>query len=267
MAKRADRFNEGKPMMSLIPESHTTGIAEVFTFGAKKYGKHNWRKGMSWLAMIDSMKRHLEAIQRGEDYDKESGMLHIHHLGCNVAMLSEYYKIFPQGDDRITTLTGPKITLDLDDVIFDFAGAYESRFGEPLNPYWKASYQLAARLKELQDDKDFWVNLPVLNIPPFEPIAYVTSRSIPKEWCEEAIQNAGLPCAPVYTVPWNQSKLETIKSLGDDIIHVDDKYETFKELNDAGIFCYLMDAPANRYYQVGHKRVFDLNILGYTHEK
>ncbi len=261
--EKAKRFNQGKPMLSLIPESHITGVGEVFTFGAKKYDKHNWRKGMSWSTVLDSAMRHMAAIQRGEDYDPESGLLHVHHLGCNIAILSEYYNIYPQGDDRVKSVYEPKIALDLDGVIFDFDKAYKARFGEEMNPYWKANYSMPEHLAELQKDKDFWVNLEVLNKPPFEPVAYVTTRSIPSEWIEEAIQKNGLPCAPVYTVPWNHSKLETLKSLGDDIIMVDDKYETFKELNNAGIFCYLMDAPHNQYYNVGHQRIKDLNILGY----
>jgi hypothetical protein len=41
---------------------------------------------------------------------------------------------------------------------------------------------------------------------------------------------------------------------------IDDKYDNYKEITNAGIFCYLMDAPHNQYYQVGHRRIYDLKI-------
>ena len=47
-----------------------------------------------------------------------------------------------------------------------------------------------------------------------------------------------------------------IKSLYDNKL----KYENYKEATDAGIFCYLMDAPHNQYYQVGHRRIYNLDI-------
>lgn len=38
-------------------------------------------------------------------------------------------------------------------------------------------------------------------------------------------------------------------------------YKNFVELNNAGICCYLYDAPHNRRYNVGHKRLFSLKDL------
>lgn len=38
------------------------------------------------------------------------------------------------------------------------------------------------------------------------------------------------------------------------------KYQNFKEATEAGVFCYLMDSPANRHYNVGHRRVYNLNL-------
>ena len=75
----------------------------------------------------------------------------------------------------------------------------------------------------------------------------------------ENLQKMGFPCAPVHSVPWNTSKLELLKKLGTTIF-IDDKYENYKEATDAGIFCYLMDAPHNRHYNVGHRRIYDLNL-------
>ena len=70
-------------------------------------------------------------------------------------------------------------------------------------------------LKELQEDKDFWVNLPVKQQEiPFEIDYYITARSIPDEWTKESIQKHNLPKAPIISLEWNQSKLETLKKLG-----------------------------------------------------
>jgi uncharacterized HAD superfamily protein len=67
---------------------------------------------------------------------------------------------------------------------------------------------------------------------------------------------------PVYCVPYNASKVEIAKESGIDIF-VDDRFENFVELNSAGICCYLFDAPHNRRYDVGHKRLYSLKDLNF----
>ena len=99
--KSALRYNEGKTRYDLVPTFAHEQLAKTLTVGADKYGDQNWRKGMSWSSVIASLERHLAAIKRGEDYDLESGLLHSAHVMCNAAFLTEYYKIHPQGDDRV----------------------------------------------------------------------------------------------------------------------------------------------------------------------
>ena len=86
----AMRFNDKKPRMSLIDADAMEGLAKVLTFGAEKYDAHNWRKGLFYSNLLDSMLRHVAAIQRGEDYDLESGQLHVDHIMCNAMFLSHY---------------------------------------------------------------------------------------------------------------------------------------------------------------------------------
>lgn len=94
------KFDQGKPSITLIPVEFLLGIAEVFGFGAQKYGKHNYRKGMDHSRILDAMGRHYLAIVRGEDLDPESGKPHWAHLGCCVAMYA-YYQVTGKGkDDR-----------------------------------------------------------------------------------------------------------------------------------------------------------------------
>lgn len=201
-------------------------------------------------------------FKKGSDYNKE-GLLNIAEVAMNALILADYYQTFPQGDDRIIKqVNNPVISCDLDDVVFDFLGSYESRFGVKLSSYWNADYNMPYNLKELQQDKDFWVNMPIKSQIPFEVDYYVTARSIPIEWTQEAIQKNNLPKAPIYSLPWNVSKIETLKELGV-TVHIDDKFSTYKECKQNGIFCYLVTTDANKRYDVGHHRIKSVSELKY----
>ena len=164
--------------------------------------------------MLSNLKKHLAQFELGNDYTDE-GLLQIGEVAMNALILAEYYHIYPQGDDRvIAPVNKPIIGCDLDNVIFNFNIAYEQKFGVKMNPYWKANYQMDEHLKELETDKEFWINLPILHRPSFEVDYYITARNIPVEWIEESLQKNGLPCAPVLTVPWDASKVGILKEKG-----------------------------------------------------
>ena len=99
------RYDSNKMRMELISPIALEDLAAVLTFGATKYQDHNWRNGMKWSRVIGSLKRHLNSIEKGEDVDPESGMLHIGHLLCNAMFLSEYYRTQPELDDRYKVAT------------------------------------------------------------------------------------------------------------------------------------------------------------------
>lgn len=65
-----------------------------------KTGAHNWRGGIAYSRLVAAIYRHLGAINRGEDIDPESGLAHVHHLGCCVMFLSNMMKTRPDLDDR-----------------------------------------------------------------------------------------------------------------------------------------------------------------------
>ena len=65
---------------------------------------------------------------------------------------------------------------------------------------------------------------------------------------------------PVYSVGLSESKIDVAKRSGIDIF-VDDRFENFVELNQAGICCYLFDASHNQRYEVGYKRIKSLREL------
>ena len=86
----AMKFDKEKPRMELLDAKALEGLAQVLTFGAKKYEAHNWRLGLAYSRVLGAMLRHLSAIQRGEDIDPESGLPHINHVGCCWMFLSNY---------------------------------------------------------------------------------------------------------------------------------------------------------------------------------
>lgn len=245
---------------SLIPILGEREVHKVLTSKLKDHRLNAWRNNTKWSEIISNLKYHLSQFESGVDYDQNE-LLHIAHVASDALLLAEMYSCYPQGDDRILgAVDHPIIGLDLDDTVFDFLGAYQKRFGVELADYWSADYNMGENLKKLQEDKDFWVNLPVKDTPPVEVDYYVTARSIPVEWTMEAIQKNNLPKAKVISLPWNVSKIDTLKELGITIF-CDDKYQTFKECLNAGIFCYLIDAPHNKHYDVGHHRIKSLEPL------
>jgi hypothetical protein len=94
------KYDQEKPQMALIDFDALEGLAKVLTFGASKYGADNWRGGIANSRIVSSLLRHLSAYQRGEDFDPESGLSHLDHIGCNWMFLSANAKQRPACDDR-----------------------------------------------------------------------------------------------------------------------------------------------------------------------
>lgn len=267
MKEEGLRYNKGKRRVDLVPPSLIEGVADVLDFGARKYDDNNWRKGMKWSSVMASLKRHLLAFEKGEDYDPESGLLHIDHVGCNVAFLKEYYKIAPHFDDRLKPyLSRPKIGLDIDEVICDWVGAWIKKFDLHVPTAWFFDYQIPERfdiLREAGELDEFYMRLEPKLAPediPFEPHAYVTSRPVSTEVTIEWLKKHKFPTRPVITVPVGTSKVDVIKESGIEVF-VDDRFENFLDLNKAGICTYLFDAPHNQRYDVGYRRIKSLKEL------
>jgi hypothetical protein len=260
------RYNVGKTRYDLAPAFAQEQYVKVLTKGSEKYAERNWEKGMKWSKVLASLERHLAAVKRGEDFDPETGLLHSAHIMCNAAFLTEYYKIYPQGDDRPHSyLQDIKIGLDIDEVLTHWLKAYKKLYNyhdEHDFESWWVDFDIVNQCNNDMGE-EFYKNLEPKISPkdiPFDPHCYVTSRNVSTEITQEWLHRHGFPCRPVHTVGLSKSKVQVLKEQEIDIF-VDDVYKNFLEINKAGICCYLLDAPHNRRYEVGHKRIKNLADL------
>lgn len=76
-----------KPRMDLLPPDALFAVAEVLTFGAKKYAPRNWEKGMNWGRLSGAALRHLFRWAAGEELDPETNLPHLAHFACCALML------------------------------------------------------------------------------------------------------------------------------------------------------------------------------------
>lgn len=96
----AKHFDDGKPDLSLIPAVAEEVMAKAMMYGQGKYGRYNYCSGHEAGKLIASAKRHLSAWYNGEDNDKESGVSHLGHAMCNIAMLLRQIELGTMKDDR-----------------------------------------------------------------------------------------------------------------------------------------------------------------------
>ena len=80
-------------------------IGKVLTYGARKYEKDNWRKGLAWSRCYAATLRHLFAWQSGETNDPETGLNHLAHAACEILFLLEFSRTHPELDDRPNNFT------------------------------------------------------------------------------------------------------------------------------------------------------------------
>lgn len=267
MEDRGLRYNEGKTRHDLVPAFAQEQYAKVLTKGAEKYSQRNWERGMRWSKVIASLKRHLNAFELGEDFDPETGLYHTAQIMCNAAFLTEYYKIYPQGDDRPHKyLNKVKIGLDIDDVLANWSEAWTIYWNMPMPTSWHFDRNINDKFEEMKSKNDldkFYMNLTPLISPeniPFEPHCYITSRPVDLNITQAWLDVNQFPHRPIICVGLNQSKVEAVKQSGCDIF-VDDRFDNFVEINSAGICCYLFDAKHNSRYNVGYKRIYSLTNL------
>lgn len=73
-----------KPDFSLLPLQELAAVVRVLEFGAKKYGRDNYKagEGHSSNRLLAACLRHLASYQAGEKTDKDTDESHIAHAAC-----------------------------------------------------------------------------------------------------------------------------------------------------------------------------------------
>lgn len=100
------RKNTGKPRLRAILQVPKTveAISEILLDSEKKYGPVEERGWMDYdpKETIDSMMRHMVALESGEIVDPESGRPHTWHIATNAAILIEITSdvSFPSSNSR-----------------------------------------------------------------------------------------------------------------------------------------------------------------------
>lgn len=76
------KYDSNKPDFSLLSPIALAQLAQVLTFGAKKYAPNNWRNGIDQSRLVSAALRHITAFNSGEDTDPETGLPHMAHAMC-----------------------------------------------------------------------------------------------------------------------------------------------------------------------------------------
>lgn len=87
--KEGIKNDVNKPQLNLISPYFLDEMAMILGFGEAKYGKANWKKGIEFSRLVAATKRHLQAVEKGNFIDKESGKSHLAHAACNLMMMFE----------------------------------------------------------------------------------------------------------------------------------------------------------------------------------
>lgn len=100
MTEEGHKDDAEKVRYELLAPELLDSIAQILTYGAKKYGDRNWERGMKWSRPFGALMRHLWAWWRGEAADTETGKSHLWHAGCCLMFLIAYEARTLGEDDR-----------------------------------------------------------------------------------------------------------------------------------------------------------------------
>jgi hypothetical protein len=100
MEEKGERENKGKLRWSLVSRKALAPMVRVLMFGAEKYDDHNWKKGLKYTEICESLQRHMDDFLDGDDNDDESKLSHVGHILCNAMFLSYMFLFKKDCDDR-----------------------------------------------------------------------------------------------------------------------------------------------------------------------
>ena len=139
-----------------------------------------------------------------------------------------------------------RIGLDIDDVLSDFYSAYCEYFDTDNNPKMLIDNIITRNVHRiLRNDRNFWLNLKVKQMPNFIPELFCTKRINNKAWTKKWLQMNGFPNSPVYQMYLQSgNKARMIKGRVD--VFIDDSISNMIKMNLSGVPCLLMDTPNNK---------------------
>lgn len=89
------------PFLSVIPMGVIGELALALLEGARKYGRHNYRKsGVRASVYMDAQGRHMAAWWEGEDMDRESNLNHVTKAIATLTVLRDSMMTGNWVDDR-----------------------------------------------------------------------------------------------------------------------------------------------------------------------
>ncbi len=82
------KYDESKLRYDLLEPFFEDSVAEVLTYGAKKYNSNNWQNVEPFNdRYYAALRRHLSDWRKGEKRDKESKLRHLAHCATNIYFL------------------------------------------------------------------------------------------------------------------------------------------------------------------------------------
>lgn len=131
-----DAIGRAKVPFSTIPGPVLAEIALALGEGARKYGRHNWRKADIYASVYyDGALRHLVSWWEGEDIDPDSGVSHITKAIAGLIIARDAMMTGRMRDDR------PPFTHD-QSFMFDMnraMGEIVDKYPDPVAPFTRQS--------------------------------------------------------------------------------------------------------------------------------
>ena len=97
---KGTKHDSQKPMFACLPPDAMLELGKVAELGARKYGHHNFRKGIEGHRYIDAAFRHLLKFISGENVDPNDGNNHLASAAWNCLAVLQAIKDDPSLDTR-----------------------------------------------------------------------------------------------------------------------------------------------------------------------
>lgn len=160
-----------------------------------------------------------------------------------------------------------RIGLDIDDCLAGFWDAYCERFDTANNPHMLKGHIITRNVQQiLSKERDFWLNLPVINRPDFIPELYCTKRVNNKAWTREWLRRNGFPDRPIYQMVYQHgNKADMIKGKVD--VFIDDSLSNVIKCQRSGVPALLyhtdrtVDFPMFKVFSLNRTEIIDAYLF------